>query len=305
MIWYYVLAALGGAALTALIYEWDDDDNESSETAEEDTPEDPPSADPGQMLSYTGAPVLEGGDGDDTLPAGQDSDLAPGTINLLGGNDSAVVEDPFGITVNGGDGDDQLSSTAVGNTLIGGEGNDTLSGIDATNMDGGAGDDEITFEHYTELNSTTASITGGEGNDLIRIEGIAGQDQPDAGGAIIEGGDGSDQFEVVLDLVNSETDLANDDGILESTLARISDFDPAEDTVLIQIDRSEETEDREVEIGFEQTETADGGYTTELTLTFAATPSASQAVSTMYIESDTAFTLDDIELVGVSLPASA
>ena len=306
MIGYYLLAALGGALLTALVYEWDDDDdNDGSEAVEIDTSDESSDTEPRQTLSFTGDPVLDGTEGDDTLPGGQDPDRAPGMINLLGGDDTAVVEYPFDITVDGGEGDDELSSTAVANTLVGGEGNDTLSGIDANTMDGGAGDDEITFTHYAELNSSVALIGGGDGDDLIRVEGTAGQDQPDAGGARIEGGSGSDQFEVVLDLVNSDIDLANDDGILESTLARIADFNPEEDTLLIQIDRTQETEDREVEVGFEQTETEDGSYTTELTLTFAATPTASQAVSTMYIESATAFTLDDIELVGVSLPASS
>jgi hypothetical protein len=236
--------------------------------------------------------LLEGTEGNDTLSSGQDSDLAPATINLLEGADVAVVEDPLGITVSGGDGDDIISSTAVGNTLNGDAGNDRITGIDANNMHGGAGDDEITFNSDVELNSSTAQISGGAGNDTINVLADAGVNTADRGGAIISGGAGNDEFNITLVLENSQ----EDSGVLDTNIGRITDFDPAEDTLIIDVEKGAATVDREIALEFDQTE-VDGAYTTVITMTFAATDSASEATATTTILSEDPFTVDDITLV--------
>ena len=114
------------------------------------------------------------------------------TLNALGGNDSATVNDLTGvanlntITFFMGDGDDTVNASAQANAAIsflvdggigndtltgspnadvigGGDGNDTilgLAGIDL--MDGGAGDDTITGGPGSEPNQQ-----GGDGNDTF------------------------------------------------------------------------------------------------------------------------------------------
>lgn len=286
MVDVFLLGALAAALFGVAAFEWSDDDN------------DPVDEDVDTELEYDGSEVLEGTEGDDTLPAGQDEDLAPREINLLGGDDTAVVEQASGMTVSGGDGDDTLTSTTVDNNLYGDAGDDTLTGMDATSMYGGAGDDVITWNGNFEHNSSTSQIDGGDGDDIVNIVADAGTDEPDRGGAIITGGTGSDAFNINLDLKNSRTDY-DDDGTLTSSVARIDDFDPVEDSLVINIERDVETEDREAMVEFTQTEQDDGVYTTELLLRFAATESAREAVTVINFRTSAPFSLDDIEINGL------
>ncbi|WP_127113832.1 hypothetical protein [Shimia sediminis] len=266
----------------------------------EDDDEPQPESDPNE-LAYDGSEILEGTEGDDALPADQNPDLSPDVIRLLGGDDSAVVEYPFGTQVFGGEGDDHLVSTAVVNTLDGGAGDDTLEGIDATRLLGGEGDDEITVELHVDLNDQTAVVEGGEGDDSIMVFADAGLDHPDTGGVSLAGGEGADRFELQLTLHNSEDDLQGSDDLLESDIGRIEDFDPAEDALVVSLDRSAESADRDVEIGFVQSE-ENGVYTTEVTLTFEATASATRAETSFAILSTAPFAIEDIQFVGVSSP---
>ncbi|RUS63471.1 hypothetical protein EGN72_04350 [Pseudorhodobacter sp. E13] len=284
-----LLGLLGAAILGTVVFDvfGKDDSN--------DTDTDPtPVEEPGEALHFDGSGTLEGTEGDDTLAAGQDPDLAPETINLFGGDDTATIDVPFDITVNGGAGDDTLTSTNVGNTLNGGDGDDRLSGIDATSMYGGAGNDHITFDSDVELNDSVARIDGGAGDDRIEVFADAGVNTADRGGAFITGGSGSDEFNVVLDLQNSQDDAQ----ILDTQIARIGDFDPNEDSLRIEIERNDATADRGVVVELEQTE-VDGTYTSQITLTFAETAAATEAVATLTVLSDGPFGLADIQLVGV------
>lgn len=198
----------------------------------------------------------------------------------------------------GGEGDDDLSSTAVGNTLEGGVGDDTLTGIDATDMDGGSGDDQITYVSDTGLNDSVAHIDGGEGDDVINILADAGVGHPDRGGAIVTGGSGRDAFNITLDLQNSQEEVNDDDGLLESNIALVTDFGPAEDTLVIEVESDAETADRDVVAEFDQTED-NGTFTTVLSLIFDETETATQAATTLTAISRSPFTLDKIRLAGV------
>ncbi|SFI63073.1 calcium-binding protein [Celeribacter neptunius] len=252
----------------------------------------------GETLLFDGSEVLTGSEGDDSLAAGQEGALAPSEIHLLGGDDEAELDLPYDITLYGGAGNDTLTGT-IGNTLDGGEGDDTLVGIDATNLYGGAGNDDITWNSDTELNDMTARIDGGAGDDRIEIRAEAGTDQPDRGGASVTGGEGSDDFEVVLELQNSELALEADDH-LESRIATIGDFDPAQDRLSIEIERGPGTEDRDTSVEMAQEETEAGGYVTTLTLSYAETEEALAATSVLTIYSDTPFGLGDIEFTGLA-----
>ncbi|MCF6232676.1 MAG: hypothetical protein L3J36_06220 [Rhodobacteraceae bacterium] len=294
MIEIVLLALLGTAVIGTGLYDFFDDDDNDNDNGGSD------GDGVGQVLTCDDTDdlgLLGGTNGDDILPAGQDGELAPGIIDLMAGDDTAVVEHPFSIEVLGGDGDDTLSSTAVGNTLVGGAGDDILTGIDATNMDGGVGDDVITFDSDVEVNDSAAIIDGGAGNDTINIFADAGVDTLDRGGAIVTGGEGQDEFNIALDLLASQRYLGAKDGLLETRIARIGNFDPDEDAITIEIIRNEETADRDIsEMGFEQTE-EDGVFTTEVSIYFEATDTAIEAVSAFRIVSSGAFTLNDIGLV--------
>lgn len=282
-----LLGLFGAAILGTIVFDafGNGDSDDSDATPVEET---------GQNLTFDGSETLNGTEGDDTVAAGQDADLAPETINLLGGDDIATIDVPFDITVNGGDGNDILSSTSVGNTLNGGAGDDTLSGIDATSMYGGAGDDHITFDSDVELNDSVARIDGGDGDDHIDVFADAGVNTADRGGAIIQGGSGSDDFNIVLDLQNSQEAAS----ILTTRVARIGDFNPDDDSLRIEIERNDATADRDVIIGLNQTE-ENGSFTSQITLTFAETVDATQAVAILTVISNGPFTLGDIQLVGV------
>ncbi|WP_022704591.1 calcium-binding protein [Pseudorhodobacter ferrugineus] len=283
---FLFLALFGTAFLGAITFDlFGKDDTSDSAPQTEETAEN---------LTFDGSETLEGTEGNDTLAAGQDEDLAPETVNLLGGDDTAVIDLPFDITVNGGDGDDTLSSTTVGNTLNGDAGNDTLTGIDATNLYGGAGDDHLIFNSDVELNDSVARIDGGDGDDQIDVFADAGVNTFDRGGAIILGGNGSDDFNVILDLQNSQESSNS----LSTSVARINDFNPDEDSIRIEIERNDATADRDIVVELDQTE-ENGSFTSQITLTFAETLVATQAMATITIISNAAFTLDEIQLVGV------
>lgn len=248
----------------------------------------------GQVLAYNGSSLLEGTEGDDTLPAGQDNSLAPERLDLLGGDDVAVIEEQIGVGVFGGTGNDSLTSTVVANALFGGDGNDTLASIDGNDMYGGAGDDLITFDGDVQLGDMAAHINGGAGNDTINIMQDAGVNHYNLGGAIVEGGEGADVFNYVIDLQNSVDDPAN----LRTFLSPIRDFNPNEDKLSIQVDKSDLTADRDVTIAMEQTE-VNGTFTSVISLTFAGTADTTQAVAQLRVTSNAAFGLEDIQFVNV------
>lgn len=287
MIGLLVLGVLGAGLAGAILF---------------DAFEDDPTEEEGVELEFDGEDILTGTDGDDTLSTAQDSSLSPSTIDLLDGDDTAEIDLPFGITVNGGAGDDVLSSTTVGNQLNGDEGDDTLYGNDGNFLYGGEGDDTITFDGDVYFHDAVARVEGGEGDDTINIIAHAGDDasQSDRGGVIAIGGEGEDTFNITLDLHNTLDDLS--DGPDHVRAANLQDFDPSEDAIVIEVERDEDTQDRPVELAFEQNANSnaiDAAYLATVTLTFAATDNANEATATVTIYSDIEFTLGDIEFLGL------
>lgn len=294
LIFLGIIAA--GASIAWIADELEDEDTNSSDEPDASAPEEE-----GQNLVFNGDADLVGTEGNDTLSAGQDEDLAPEQISLLGGDDTATLDVHIGVEVSGGEGNDVLTSTAVGNVLDGGEGNDTLRGIDANNMLGGAGDDEITFDSDVEPNSSTARIAGGEGNDTIAVFANVGVDAPDRGGAVITGGEGSDSFEVTLHLENSTVDLDGSGGPLETGIARIDDFDPDEDSLLIQLEADEDARGRVFQTNLDQVE-EDGRYVSTFTFTFPESQNiadAAEAQAILTVVSNAPFDLEDVTLMRV------
>lgn len=239
--------------------------------------------------------MLVGTEGDDTLPVGQDRDLVPEEINLLGGDDTAILEDQIGVGVSGGEGNDTLTSTDGGTVLYGNAGDNILTGIGGNNLFGGAGDDQIISNPSDNAFDTTVQIDGGEGNDTISIFADAGiENFFNLGSAVATGGDGADEFNVVYDLQNS----MGEEQFLDTSLLRITDFNPNEDVLTIEVDRNDETTDRSVEVELDQTQ-ENGTYTSLITLTFVEEVNATQAVANLTVISNAAFTLDDIRLFSI------
>lgn len=181
--------------------------------------------------------------------------------------------------------------------LEGGEGDDTLHGIDANNMFGGDGNDDITFDSNVELNSSVARIGGGAGDDTISILTDVGIDTPDRGGAIVSGGDGSDDFEVVMHLQNSQED-ADGSGSLETSIGRITDFDPDEDSLVIELDPDADARSRVFSVSMEQSE-EDGQYSSLLTFTFhpnGNVDDGAEARAFLEVQSASPFDLNDLSI---------
>ena len=127
------------------------------------------------------------------------------TVNALGGND-IVIDDGDNNTVNLGSGDDSIdASGGDGATIDGGEGDDQITGTPTDDgILGGNGDDEILGGNGDDVitgNDGADTINGGSGNDNLSgnvgndsITGAAGDDTIDGGSSNdnLNGGDGID-----------------------------------------------------------------------------------------------------------------
>ncbi|MEP5000898.1 MAG: Ig-like domain-containing protein [Paracoccaceae bacterium] len=142
------------------------------------------------LLGQEGDDTLIGGDGSDTVDGGDDDDLI-----ITGNGDLAPDVDYPGFftadtdpendrdSVDGGSGNDTISTGDDRDTIVGGDGNDVI--------DGGIDDDEISGDDGDDI------IVGGQGSDLI--EGGEGAD------TIYAGNDPS----LGLDFLNIEDDGSN------------------------------------------------------------------------------------------------
>ncbi len=177
------------------------------------------------LLGGPGPDLLDGGEGDDDIRGGNASDIIIGGdgSDTVQGNDGDDVIDTSGGSprpdlgypglfpadtdpnddidfVDGGAGDDTITTGDDADTIFGGTGNDTIDGgIDADTIDGGEGDDRIVGGEGSDI------IDGGAGDDTIYagIDPDLGLpdnlDIPDAidlvpnnGMDVVNGGDGND-----------------------------------------------------------------------------------------------------------------
>jgi Ca2+-binding RTX toxin-like protein len=148
-----------------------------------------------------GSDSIVGGDGNDTIDAGVDafSDYEGDDPNLP---DPLLIDPATGLPalsdpnpddgrdfVDGGAGDDLITTGDDADTILGGSGNDTVNaGIDDDIISGNGGDDSLTGSHGSD------TVDGGGGNDTIwggfgndPIAGIAGE-VPDATDPVPENG---------------------------------------------------------------------------------------------------------------------
>lgn len=193
-----------------------------------------------QIGGQDGDDTLYGGDGNDLVSGGKDDDVLygddgddtlhgeDGSDNLMGGTgDDALFGHNGNDTLNGGAGNDDLQGSAGADEVHGGDGDDTVQGglgndtlFGGTGLDslfGGDGDDVVVgLEKQTTPGMELADfLNGGAGNDEILVGGLD----------IATGGSGSDTF--VLG-----------DWITEGNAAQITDFDVADDNLLLIWDDS-------------------------------------------------------------------
>lgn len=165
-----------------------------------------------------GADWLAGGDGDDSLRGDEGNDVLTGEAgndDLAGGEgDDRVSAGEGDDSAMGGTGDDWLVGGAGADTLLGGEGGDIVLGGDgADEVDGGAGNDTLWGSSGGEDDGSTDFVNGGEGDDALHL----------GAGDYGNGGAGADNF-------------ALQDFAPGSTPVQISDFDPAEDRLVVMYD---------------------------------------------------------------------
>jgi hypothetical protein len=185
-----------------------------------------------------GAANIVTGDGADTVDA---SGLRAGEILANSGDvvyGSDIVADgsfPDGVAVtvddaefHGGDANELATAIGEGGILDGGGGNDVLAAFDGdVELRGGTGDDTIlgnadsnSFYQDTRFtniswvsNESMDTIDGGDGDDKISM----------SNGDIAIGGEGEDSFQIFHDFDSP------------SEAARILDFDPSEDALIVQV----------------------------------------------------------------------
>lgn len=157
-------------------------------------------------------PVIDGGDGDDSIVIGN---ISGSKASIVGGsgNDTISAKSGGNVSIDGNDGRDTIEFVTSGGsyTVNGGNDNDTIifNGTGGNNkISGGDGSDEIlstlvtggSLEVYGNdgndhinmgsITGATSYIDGGKGNDTIEIGEISG------GYHYITGGDGDDTINI-------------------------------------------------------------------------------------------------------------
>lgn len=226
-----------------------------------DLPQEP---EPGIVLEAgEGDSILTGQSGDDTVTGGSGGDLLGGrdgddSISGEAGRD--VIHGGAGAdSLDGGDGADTIHAEDGDDVIQGGDGDDMLAGHeDADRIEGGAGSDTVMGGAGSDTLDGNAGddwLAGGFGNDLLRggagsdmLDGNDGADTlfgfdpaaPDADADFLNGGNGDD----VLWLGANDhghggagaDEFRIGDWIGEGQFARIADFDPSEDEIVVVYD---------------------------------------------------------------------
>lgn len=161
---------------------------------------------------------LSGGLGDDVIHAEDGDDLAAGDAGADGlyghGGDDTLSGDAGADTLIGGEGQDSLAGGAGDDAVSGGIGDDlVIGGAGADELDGGDGGDTIWGQSADGADEEADFLNGGAGDDALML----------GAGDYGSGGEGADRFT----LLDFEAGGAP---------AQITDFDPAEDQLVVLYD---------------------------------------------------------------------
>ncbi|WP_165322081.1 calcium-binding protein [Rhizorhabdus phycosphaerae] len=175
------------------------------------------------LAGAAGNDTLIGGPGDDYLEGGAYQVADGGSDFIDGGtgrDEAGYRHETTGVSVDlrlqgvaqntGGGGIDTLMSiedlvgTSFADTLVGDDGDNKIDGIDGNDfIDGRGGDDDLFL--YSFLNATSATLLGGDGNDIIRVFRVDN--------VTLNGGNGSDII-VAGDYDNATVDAGSGDDIV-------------------------------------------------------------------------------------------
>ena len=203
----------------------------------------------------------------------------------------------------GGAGDDQITVQVPLDLVEGGNGNDFIRYNSSTEgggltLSGGAVDDVIV--HLT-LNSTpehlnSLTIDAGEGDDRLLSSANIGPDADNSGDTLTDGS-GADSFELTFHHPDL-TEPSRDAGIVTT----ITDFDPAEDSLLLVEDFQSGQESR-VSLpsparitGFELVEAADGSFTDVIFQATATDTGSGTVTGTIRLAGTTGLTTANIQI---------
>ena len=247
---------------------------------------------------------IDMGDGNDTLTFANDEVfLSFDRIEMDDGDDVVIVDGGSGGTLDGGAGDDSIY--AMGTMDVqGGLGNDTITGILLGSAHGGVGDDVLSVDRPFGTGDS-AHMLGGVGNDTLQAVATLGDtEHPYDEGPWIQmtGGEGADSFEVAVtlgEMTQAEYDMLAVNGHVpnEESLPFIQDFDPAEDSITVEIDTTGATVDREVIVSdFEQKPYTNGGYVTTVEFHVPAQGGMVEGTTTLTIYSLVTFDIADLNI---------
>ena len=115
------------------------------------------------LTGGNGSDSIEGGAGNDTIDAGAPLSATPlPDLGFPPDVPADLLPDDDRDFVDGGDGDDVISTGDDADTILGGAGNDLIdAGIDADSVEGGAGDDTIIGSEGSD------TINAGDGADVV------------------------------------------------------------------------------------------------------------------------------------------
>ena len=221
--------------------------------------------------------VVNGGPDDDSLFSILGEDV---TLNGGGGSDHIVFqsngsEDSDLGFVQGGSGDDTIDAFGKDSVIDGDAGNDIISVQGALlSASGGAGDDTISCES-ADFRAETL-LYGNAGNDFLILEnstgyqigaitdGGAGDDRIETNTYLnsanssdsLTGGDGEDQFELIFNGVEFDSEVP-DRGVVTT----ITGFVPSEDVLVMPLDIQSSNGSGDVPITFQIVQAEDGTYT--------------------------------------------
>jgi len=219
-----LLAASGALLIPLLGGEGDsEDDDEIRGTF---GPDDPLEGTEGDDLirGFLGDDVINGNGGDDEIRPGEGDDIVDG-----GAGDDNILGSPGADVLFGGDGNDRISGGADDDEIDG--------GADADFIAGGAGNDLI-FGGYGSSGDGAPmqeELRGDDGDDTIFIWGEDG---------LARGGPDNDELVLVTGEATLRADGGTDDVFYvlanesddQETHARIPDFDPTRDTLVMTVD---------------------------------------------------------------------
>lgn len=289
-----LLSILGIGAATAVVDVMGNNNDDAPDPADENETKPEPTPPTTMPIDVPGDPAPGGSPegeahharGDETIRAGDGNDTLTGSGNAEvrgeGGNDAF-----------------RISGKVEG---FGGDGEDYMHISEAARGFGGDGDDTFVLKASQDADGEGARADGGEGDDTFIMKPLSGLPE-DTVPHVLTGGAGADVYALDIDAATSIRD-GEDDGA--PIVARITDFDPKEDMLLIDIGASANMPDlAEIPTPKITTTTDPDGAFTDVRISWQNPLNPDNIETrTVRLEGVTEFSADDVKLTSVFDPDS-